>query len=150
MKKYRHAKTVGNTTETIVEEWFKALNIPVTRENTMSNTRTRVKGSVDFTSDLLAIEVKRFTKSLSFKVNSEDHDLKWSQIGILNKARMKGKLAALLITEDDVNFLFIKIENFLHWFSNNNRKSITYDIGLQIGYVVRNKDDLKRALEMEG
>jgi len=149
-KKYKHAKTTGNTTESIVEAWFKALNMPCERENTMLNTRTRNKGSVDFVGDTFAIEVKHFTGLLTFKAGSEQHDLHWSQIGILNKARLNGKIAAILITENDIDFLFIRIESFLNWYRNNSRKSINFEIGKTIGYIVRNEKDLKRVMEMEG
>jgi len=147
-KKYKSSKTFGNETEAIIEGWFNALGLPCKRENTMSNTRTRVKGSVDFTSDIMAIEVKKFTGLLSFKANSNVHDLHWDQVGILNKARMNGKIAALIITEDNINFLFIRIENFLKYYCDTTRKSINFEIGKTIGYVIKNKEDLKRVMEV--
>jgi len=146
--KYISAKTAGNRTEAIVESWLQELGIQYKQENTMRNTRTRSKGSVDFIGPDIAIEVKRFTKYLTFKVNSNVHDLHWDQICILYKAYHAGKKAGILITENDEDFLYIPIECFMEWFSNNTRKSITFDIGAKIGYVVRNTEDLGRVLEV--
>jgi hypothetical protein len=146
-KKWQSAKTVGNETESIVKTWLIELGYNFRQENTIANTRIRCKGSVDFTSDTFAIEVKRFTKLLTFKIGSEIHDLKWSQIEILNKACMNGKTAAILITEDNVEFYFINISTLLLWICNNSRKSINSTIAKEIGYIIKDKEDLKRVLE---
>ena len=145
--KYISAKTQGNITESIVESWLQELGIKYKQENTMSNTRTRSKGSVDFTGPNIAIEVKKFTKSLSVKILSEDHDVKWSQVCILSREHTKDKKSGLLITEDNISFIYIPIGSFLKWLSDTKRKSITFDIGAKIGYIVRNSEDLKRVLE---
>lgn len=147
-KKYKHAKTVGNETESIVECWYQEAGIPYKREDTMRNTRTRSKGSVDFESENMAVEVKKFTKLLTFKYKSEDHDISWSQIEYLSKQHNKGKVSGLLITEDNETFVFIRISNFLKWWIDVKRKSINIDIAKEIGYVVRNSEDLKRVLEV--
>jgi len=148
MKKYKHAKTVGNETESIVESWYQEAGILYKREDTMRNTRTRSKGSVDFESDTSAVEVKKFTKLLTFKYKSEDHDLKWSQIEYLNKQEIKGKVAGILISENNIEFVFIRISNFIKWWTDNTRKSINLDIAKSIGCVVLNSKDLKKALEV--
>jgi len=146
MKKYKHAKSTGNETESIVEKWFQELGVPCKRENTMANTRTRSKGSVDFIGDTFAIEVKHFTKLLTFKYKSEDHDIKWSQIEYLSKAS-EDKVRGLLITEDNITFIFIHVNNFIKWWIDINRKSINIDIAKSIGYAVTSKEDLKRVIE---
>ncbi len=146
MAKWKSSKTVGNETEAIVETWLQALNIPYKRENTMLNTRTRNKGSVDFVGDTFAIEVKRFTKLLTFKPLSNVHDLHWDQITFLSRERIKGKIAGILITEDNTEFVFVSIDNFLKWYRDCTRKSINMTIAKSIGYVVTSEQDLKRVL----
>lgn len=150
MKKHKYisAKTQGNKTEAIVESWLQELGIQYKQENTMRNTRTRSKGGIDFLGPDIAIEVKRFTKYLTFKVNSNVHDLHWEQICILFKAYRSGKKAGILITEDDETFLYIPIQSFMSWFSDNTRKSITFDIGAKIGHIVCNAEDLGKVLEV--
>jgi len=146
-KKWQHAKTVGNKTESIVSTWFSELGINIKQEDTMRNTRTRNKGGIDFENDSIAIEVKHFTKSLTVKYKSEDHDLKWSQVELLNKKAIKGKISGLLITEDNETFYFIGIVNFILWWVDCKRKSINADIAKEIGYVVKCKEDLKRIID---
>lgn len=146
--KYIHAKTQGNRTEAIVESWLQELGIKYKQENTMRNTRTRSKGSIDFLGPTIAIEVKKFTKRLEFSFKAENRDLKWSQLEELNKQRLKGKQSGLLITEDTESFIFIPVQNFLEWWSDNTRKSITFDIGAKIGHIVCNSEDLGKVLEV--
>lgn len=146
--KYISAKTQGNRTEAIVESWLQELGIQYKQENTMRNTRTRSRGGIDFLGPAIAIEVKKFTKRLEFSFRAENRDLKWSQVEILNRERLQGKCSGLLITEDNERFIFIPIQNFLDWWSNNTRKSITFDIGAKIGHIVCNAEDLGKVLEV--
>jgi len=145
--KYVHAKTAGNITESIVEKWLQASAIDYKQENTMKNTRTRSKGGIDFEGSLIAIEVKKFTKLLTFKLKSDDHDIKWSQIEYLSKAKLKGKVAALLITEDNETFYFIHIRDFLFNWLHNTRKSINIDIANKIGAKCTNAEQLNDIIE---
>lgn len=136
MKKYKSSKTTGNETEAIIEQWLIQAGIPYKREDTMRNTRTRNKGSIDFVGDNFAIEVKKYTKLLTFKLGSNTHDLHWQQIEYLNKEYIKGKVAGIVITEDNKEFIFIHIRDFLFWWANTTRKSINRDIALDIGRVI--------------
>lgn len=144
-KKFKHAKTVGNETESIVTPWLSDYNCK--QEDTMRNTRTRSKGSIDFEGDTVAIEVKHFTKLLTFKYKSEDHDIKWSQIEYLNKKHVESKVSGLLITENNQTFVFIPISSFIKWWIDIKRKSISIDIAKEIGYIITCKDDLKRVID---
>jgi hypothetical protein len=146
--KYISAKTAGNRTEAIVESWLQELGIQYKQENTMRNTRTRAKGGIDFLGPDIAIEVKRFTDRLEFRILKENRDVKWSQVCILSREHTKGKKAGLLITENNEDFIYIPIGSFLKWLSDTNRKSITFDIGAKIGYIVRDAKDLGRVLEV--
>lgn len=143
MKKYKHAKTLGNETESIIEQWFIEAGIPYKREDTMRNTRTRNRGFVDFVGDNFAIEVKKYTKLLTFKLGSNTHDLHWQQIKYLNKECLKGKIAGIVITEDNQEFIFIHIRDFLFWWAKTTRKSINRDIALDIGRVIVDMEWIK-------
>jgi len=144
-KKWQHAKTVGNQTESIASEWLSKYNCK--QEDTMRNTRTRSKGSIDFEGDTVAIEVKHFTGLLTFKYKSEDHDIKWSQIEYLNRKSTEGKVSGLLITEDNKTFYFIPMCSFMIWWIDCNRKSINADIADNIGAEVHNKQELELIID---
>ena len=144
-KKWEHAKTKGNKTESIAKDWLSKYNCK--QEDTMRNTRTRSKGSIDFEGDKVAIEVKHFTKLLTFKYKSEVHDIHWSQLEYLNKQLLKGKVSGLLITEDNKTFYFIHISSFMMWWVNCNRKSINVDIAKNIGVEIHNKEELELAID---
>jgi len=144
-KKYTSSKTTGNKTESIARDWLSKYNCK--QEDTMRNTRTRSKGSIDFEGDRVAIEVKHFTKLLTFKYKSNIHDLHWDQVEYLNKQSIKGKVSGILITEDNKTFYFIDISSFMMWWVDCNRKSINTDIAKNIGVQVHNKQELELTID---
>jgi len=144
-KKYTSSKTTGNKTESIARDWLSKYNCK--QEDTMRNTRTRSKGSIDFEGDKVAIEVKHFTKLLTFKYKSNIHDLHWDQVEYLNKQSIKGKVSGILITEDNKTFYFIDISSFMMWWVDCNRKSINADIAKNIGVQVHNKQELELTID---
>ncbi len=144
-KKWQHAKTVGNQTESIASEWLSKYNCK--QEDTMRNTRTRSKGSIDFEGDKVAVEVKHFTTLLTSKHKSEEHDTKCSQIEYLNKQELKGKVSGLLITENNITFYFIPMNGFMMWWIDCNRKSINADIAKNIGIEIHNKQELELIID---
>ena len=143
---FRNAKAVGNDFESLILKMLDDAGIPYIQESTVTGSKKRVGGGVDISTKnpICFFECKRYTKSLSFKFNSEDHDLKWSQIKLLMKKRNEGRLSGLFIQEtSDSDIVFIEITKFMLWYANNTRLSINADISKQIGLIVTDMDWIK-------
>jgi len=146
-KKYISSKTKGNITEKIISDWLTELGLKHIQEDTMKNTRTRSKGSVDLQGDTFALEVKYFTGSLTYRYGSnKSHKLHWDQVEYLSRTYNNGKVSGLIITSDNETFYFIHIRDFLmHWIKTK-RKSINLDIASKIGVRITNSKELSEVL----
>jgi len=134
-----NSKQSGNQLENEVSRLLNAASIPHTREDTIKGKR---KGSVDFILDnpKAYIECKRYTSTLSFKYDSEDHDIKWSQLIILFKKHLEGYTSGLIVQESiDNRLYFIHIKDFMTWWITNTKKSLNLldvqRIGSEIGNI---------------
>jgi hypothetical protein len=139
----RNSKAVGNDFESLILKMLDDAVVPYIQESTVTGSKKRVGGGVDIVTKnpICFFECKRYTKSLSFKLNSNEHDLKWSQIQLLMKKRNEGHLSGLLLQEEsDSKIVFVEIMAFMLWYANNTRMSINSEISKKIGRVV---DDMK-------
>lgn len=133
------AKAKGNDFESLILRMLDDASVPYVQESTVTGSKKRVGGGVDIMTKnpICFFECKRYTKSLSFKFGSEDHDLKWSQIQLLMRKRNEGHLSGLLLQEaSNDEIVFVEITAFMLWYANNTRLSITSEISKQIGKVV--------------
>jgi len=127
MRKRYKAKQVGNDLETQVAKLLDAASIPYIQESTVSSGRKRVKGSIDFTlkNPIAYIECKAYTKSISYKYDSEIHDITWSQLLILHKKHKEGYTSGLILKENtDRRLYFIRIEDFMSNWITSSKKSL--------------------------
>lgn len=147
MKQFKNSKTSGNALEKDFALLLENSGIPYTQENTMSQFCKRVKGSVDFVTKnpVGYFECKAFTDRLTFKLNSEKHDVKWSQITFLNKKILLGFKAGLVIRENtDKRLIFVDVKDFLTLWTNTTSKSINLNTALKIGRVFEDAEWIKR------
>lgn len=147
---YKTSKVVGNDFESLILSMLDDAGIPYVQESTVTGSKKRVGGGVDISTKnpVCFFECKRYTKSLSFKLNSEDHDLKWSQIQLLMKKRNEGYLSGLFLKEaSSEEIVFIEITKFMLWYANNTRLSINYEISKQIGLIVTDMDWIKEVAQ---
>lgn len=145
----RNSKAVGNDFESLILKMLDDAGIPYIQESTVTGSKKRVGGGVDISTKnpICFFECKRYTKLLSFKFGSEDHDLKWSQIQILMKKRNEGHLSGLLLQEaSNDEIVFVEITAFMLWYANNTRMSINSVISKQIGRVVGDMEWIKEVL----
>ncbi len=140
-KRYK-AKQVGNDLETEVAKLLDEASIPYLQESTVSSGRKRVKGSVDFVlkNPIAYIECKAYTKSISYKYDSEIHDIHWSQLLILHKKHIEGYVSGLILKENtDKRLYFIRIEEFMKNWLVSSKKSLNLAdvqrIGSEIGNI---------------
>ena len=98
--------------------------------------RQRTKGSIDFILENPEgyIECKRFTDRITYSLNSEQHDIKWSQIEFLHKKYLEGHLAGFIFQETyDKRLIFVHIRDFvIHWIKTS-AKSMNVKQALIIG-----------------
>lgn len=99
----------------------------------------RKKGGVDFVTPYSKIECKHFTKQLTYKVNSEDHDIKWSQICILNQHAINGLMAGLIVREEtDNRMIWLPVKSLLKHYISTGKKSINLSEIEELGRVIEN------------
>ena len=117
----------GKELEERVARMLEDAGIPYQWENTLYH-KGRKKGGIDFKTDTIWIECKHFTDRLTYKVNSEDHDIKWSQVCMLNNHNMNGQKAGFIVRElRDRRILWLPIKSFLKHYISSKKKSITVD-----------------------
>jgi len=139
------AKQVGNDLEKEVAELLNKAGIPYVQESTVTSGRKRSKGGVDFIlkNPLGMLECKRFTKLLTVKLGSEDHDLKWSQVIILYREYMKGNVSGLVVQEtNDKTLYFIHINDFMGWWIVNTKKSLNLTDVKEMGIKILDIKDI--------
>ena len=134
-KKYKSSKTHGNELESTVKQWLIDSSIPFEHESTVTQNMRRTKGSVDFKllDPVGFIECKRYTDRLSYSVNSEIHDISWSQISFLYRNK-DCFISGFIVQEsksDDI--YFIPIKSFVAYFVEMDAKSINQSNIIKIG-----------------
>lgn len=144
-----NSKQSGNKLENEVKRLLDLASIPYEQENTENG---RKSGSVDFKlkNPVAYLECKRFTDNLSVKLDSEDHDIKWSQVIFLfgkhtENAKRKVKnekdktIAGFIVQESTDNRLyFIHIQDFIAWWMVSIKKSLNLADVQRIGNEVGN------------
>lgn len=145
MKKF--SKTVGNDLENQVKKLLEHSKIPYVQEHTVNIKGTRTKGSVDFIlkNPVGYIECKCFTKRISFKLKSEIHDIKWSQVEFLYKKHLEGCFSGFIFKEHtDNRLIFVHVSDFIFHWTNTLAKSFNLREVLNMGIVVTDFDFINR------
>lgn len=125
--KWKSSKQAGNELECIIAKWLEEAGIPYTQEKTMSEIGRRTAGKVDFVlkNPEGYLECKRYTDRITLKLNSQQHDIKWSQICLLSKAGKKTPLTGFLFQETkDLNIYFMHIDAFIDFWSSSKKSSL--------------------------
>jgi len=124
-RKWRSAKSKGNDLENEVKHLLNLAGIPYEQESTMGEHGRRVSGSVDFIikNPEGYIECKRYTKSITFKVNSNQHDIKWNQICFLSQRR-SSESGFIFQETNDKGLYYMNITKFLEVWANSNKSSM--------------------------
>ncbi len=141
-KRY-HSKSVGNDLESEVAKLLDEAGIPYVQESTVTSSKKRTSGSVDFTlkNPIGFLECKRFTKRLSLAFKSKDHDIKWSQVEFLNRKMLEGHISAWVVQESsDKTLIFILQRDLILWWANTQQRSLSLEMARKIG---REITDLK-------
>ena len=145
--KSKSSKKIGNELENIVAQMLNQAQIPYSQETTTTSLKTRCKGNVDFKcyNPLAYLECKRFTKLISYKLNSENTDIKWSQIQFLNKARISNAKAGFILREATHQELYyLSIESFIEHYCSNKKNSINLNDLKKIAQVITDLEFLKK------
>lgn len=153
MKKQRWTpKAVGNDAEKLVDEIAHAAGLQWSSESVVDSAKRRSKGGVDRVYHLsggrkLYAEIK-FSKDgrYTYKANSEAHDIKWTQIGILNKAHMDGHEAGFIFVTPDRTPVFVRISDFMRRYTETMVSHIKFAeaeaIGVKMDDMAWCKEDL--------
>jgi len=126
-----------------VAKMLEDASIPYEWEETLYH-KGRKKGGVDFVTGYAKIECKHYTKRLTYKANSEDHDIKWSQVAILNQHSMNGLKAGFIVREQtDERLLWLPVRELLKHYISTGKKSITLKEVEKIGTEINDVGWLK-------
>ena len=135
----------GRELEKKVAAMLEDAKIPYKWEDTLFH-KGRRKGGIDFKTDYAWIECKHFTDRLTYKLNSESHDIKWSQVCILNKHRLEGKTGGFILREEaDNSILWLDIERFLNHYTDSEKKSINIEELKEIAEEIKDMEFIKEA-----
>lgn len=134
MKKQRwHAKAVGNDAEKLIDDLAHAAGLQWDSETVVDGARRRIKGAVDRIYHLrdgrkLFAEIKysgdgRYT----YRLNSEEHDIKWSQIARLMREYLSGNEAGLIFVTRSEAPVFVHIRDFINWYTETKSAHIKFN-----------------------
>lgn len=133
MKQKRwHGSATGNDAESIIDTMAAEAGLTWNTETTVDRARRRKSGSVDRRYKLddgreFVIEIKHMNTGIySYKLNSDDHKIKWSQIQILWKEHLKGNEAGFIFMTTDKPPVFVHITDFMAHYTESRHNHIKY------------------------